>query len=194
MRHWAAVGPFNLQRPEKPPHVVRLSCAAIRPLGASRERALSECRFHGEGHSDQSLSPVGCSVVSRAREKCGGPRWDGSRTRRFAKASLPSTRPPTSGTRSERRSLCCRTPTPQPTYATSRVPATAQRLADHARLPYANRRMTRRDCSGPGQCSRRSASPDAQKTLRRATATMRASSSWPTTGVKSGTKSSGMAR
>jgi hypothetical protein len=55
----------------------------------------------------------------------------------------------------------------------------------------ARRRIRSSERFGPGQCSRRMLSSLARTKLRRTTAVMIRSSSWPTTGMKSGTRSSG---
>ena len=58
----------------------------------------------------------------------------------------------------------------------------------------ARRRTSASELSGPGQCSRTSDGPPLRRRLRSTSATMMASSSWPATGMKSGTRSKGSAR
>ena len=58
----------------------------------------------------------------------------------------------------------------------------------------ASRRITASDCCGPGQCSLTGRSPPDLRNRRRTSATTIASSSWPATGMKSGTRSKGSAK
>jgi hypothetical protein len=64
---------------------------------------------------------------------------------------------------------------------------------DHCRTA-ASWRITVSDFSGPGHSSRRTPSPPERTKLRRTSATMIASSSCPAIGMKSGTRSKGIAR
>ena len=69
----------------------------------------------------------------------------------------------------------------------------ARRVQRQAGGP-ARRRMVLSEGSGPGQCSRITSVPAARRTVRSASPTTIASSSWPAMGMKSGMRSNGMQR